>query len=152
MLNTPPNKTMLIVDADETFRECLAAYMRKRGFDVHTCASVQESMAAIGVKNPGYAIIDIRLGDGNGLDVLKYLRQKPSKVRSIILTRYANTRTAVAAIKLGASDYLVKPSSVEETIGALGGPADAYLNATETPVSMMQSRSGHFGQSFDAVV
>lgn len=151
MPNTSPNKTMLIADADEKFRDCLAVDMRKRGFDVHTFAAVQESMAAIEVKTPGYAIVDIRLGEGNGLVALRAIRQASPEVRSVILTSHADTRTAVAAIKLGASDYLLKPSSVKEIVGALVGPADAYLDAREAPVSVGQSQSGHYEESFDAV-
>ncbi|MEW9919514.1 response regulator [Marimonas sp. MJW-29] len=151
MLNTSPNKAMLIVDTDEAFRDCLASDMRKRGFDVRTCATVQESMATIEANSPRYAIIDIRLGEDNGLVVLKALNQSSSEVRSVILTSHGDARTAVAAIKLGACDYLLKPSSAEEIIGALVGSADAYLDAPEPPVSVVKSQSGYFEESLDAV-
>ena len=107
------NKSLLIVDDDNPFRERLARAMEKKGFEVLQAESVQKGKDMVKVKKPGFAVIDLRLNDGNGLEVVKEIQSSNSLSRIIMLTGYGNIPTAVAAIKEGAIDYLAKPADAD---------------------------------------
>ena len=92
------NKSLLIVDDDNPFRERLARAMEKKGFEVIQAEGVQKGIDAVKIKKPGFAVVDLRLGDGNGLDVVKEIQNSNSSSRIIMLTGYGNIPTAVAAI------------------------------------------------------
>ena len=102
-------KSLLIVDDDKPFLDRLVRAMELRGFAVSACSSVAEGLQAIASAPPAFAVVDMRLGDGNGLDVISELKAKRPDARGIILTGYGNITTAVTAVKLGAFDYLAKP-------------------------------------------
>ena len=107
------NKSLLIVDDDNPFRERLARAMEKKGFEVLQAESVQKGKDMVKVKKPGFAVVDLRLNDGNGLEVVKEIQSSNSLSRIIMLTGYGNIPTAVAAIKEGAIDYLAKPADAD---------------------------------------
>ncbi|MBD1166604.1 response regulator, partial [Pelagibacterales bacterium SAG-MED07] len=98
------NKSLLIVDDDNPFRERLARAMEKKGFEVFQAEGVQKGISSVKAKKPGFAVVDLRLSDGNGLEVVKEIQISNSKSRIIMLTGYGNIPTAVAAIKEGAID------------------------------------------------
>ena len=100
------NKSLLIVDDDNPFRERLARAMEKKGFEVIQAEGVQKGIESVKIKKPGFALVDLRLNDGNGLEVVKEIQSSNSSSRIIMLTGYGNIPTAVAAIKEGAIDYL----------------------------------------------
>ena len=108
-INDFDNKSLLIVDDDNPFRERLARAMEKKGFEVVQAESVQKGIESVKAKKPGFAVVDLRLGDGNGLEVVKQIQTTNNESRIIMLTGYGNIPTAVAAIKEGAIDYLAKP-------------------------------------------
>ena len=108
----PGELTLLILDDDRPFLTRLTRAMETRGFSVTACESVAEGLAALETKPPAFAIIDMRLGDGNGLDVISKLKSARPDARGIILTGYGNIATAVTAVKLGAFDYLAKPAEI----------------------------------------
>ena len=120
------NKSLLIVDDDNPFRERLARAMEKKGFEVIQAEGVKKGIDTVKSKKPGFAVIDLRLGDGNGLEVVKEIQTTNSKSRIIMLTGYGNIPTAVAAIKEGAIDYLAKPADADDVEKAL--LADPTLN------------------------
>ena len=103
------DKSLLIVDDDNTFRERLSRAMEKKGFLVSQAEGVKSGIASINTKSPAFAVVDLRLGDGNGLEIVKELQKLNSKSKIIMLTGYGNIPTAVAAIKQGAIDYLANP-------------------------------------------
>jgi len=105
-INDFENKSLLIVDDDNPFRERLARAMEKKGFEVTQAESVQKGVESVKAKKPGFAVVDLRLGDGNGLEVVKEIQTTNNESRIIMLTGYGNIPTAVAAIKEGAIDYL----------------------------------------------
>ena len=107
------NKSLLIVDDDNPFRERLARAMEKKGFEVFQAESVQKGVESVKTKKPGFAVVDLRLADGNGLEVVKEIQSSNSDSRIIMLTGYGNIPTAVAAIKEGAIDYLAKPADAD---------------------------------------
>ncbi len=113
------DKSLLIVDDDNTFRERLSRAMEKKGFLVSQAEGVKSGIASINSKNPAFAVVDLRLGDGNGLEVVKELQKINSKSKIIMLTGYGNIPTAVAAIKQGAIDYLAKPADADDIEKAL---------------------------------
>ena len=114
---------LLLVDDDAPFRQRLSMMLDRRGFAVTAAASVAEARSAIAgftAENyPSHAVVDMRLGDGNGLDLVAELRARWPETRVVILTGYGNLATAVSAVKAGAVDYLAKPADPEDIIGAL---------------------------------
>ena len=114
-----PDKTLLLVDDDEPFLRRLAKAMEKRGFEVETADSVAGGRAIATARPPAYAVIDLRLEDGNGLDVVEVLRERRADARVVVLTGYGAIATAVAAVKIGATDYLSKPADANDITNAL---------------------------------
>jgi two-component system response regulator RegA len=122
--DTAPNPRLLIVDDDAPFRDRLARAMEKRGFDVATAADEEAANHAIGEHQPTHAILDLRLENSFGLDIVPTIRAQNPDARIIILTGYGNIATAVAAVKAGAVDYLAKPADadeIEDALRAAGG-------------------------------
>ena len=107
-LTDQADRSLLIVEDDKPFLERLSRAMETRGFTVTSCDSVSEGLAQIGKAAPAFAVVDLRLGDGNGLDVVSALKRKRPDARAIVLTGYGNIATAVTAVKMGAVDYLSK--------------------------------------------
>ena len=113
------DNSLLIVDDDNPFRERLARAMEKKGFTVSQAQGVKVGIEAVKSKKPAFAVVDLRLGDGNGLEVVKEIQTSNPESRIIMLTGYGNIPTAVAAIKEGAIDYLAKPADAEDVEKAL---------------------------------
>jgi len=148
---TPPaDRTLLIVDDDKAFLGRLGRAMESRGFDVTLCESVAEGLAALDAAPPAFAIIDMRLGDGNGLDVISKLKVKRPDARGIILTGYGNIATAVTAVKLGAFDYLAKPADADEIFHALMATQIDKPDAQENPMSADRVRWEHIQRVFES--
>ena len=107
---TPPDvgedRSVLIVDDDRSFLQRLARAMEARGFEVATAETVADGLARVEASAPAYAVVDMRLGDGTGLDVISALKRHRPGARAIVLTGYGNIATAVTAVKMGAVDYL----------------------------------------------
>src|SRR5437899_6338173 len=108
------DRSLLIVEDDKPFLERLARAMETRGFTVTACDTVSDGLAQIGKAAPAFAVVDLRLGDGNGLDVVSALKRKRPDARAIVLTGYGNIATAVTAVKMGAVDYLSKPADADD--------------------------------------
>jgi two-component system, response regulator RegA len=142
-------KTLLIVDDDQPFLNRLARAMEMRGYMVATAQSVAEGMARVDAAPPAYAVIDLRLGDGNGLDVVAHLKSKRPDARGIILTGYANIATAVTAVKLGAFDYLAKPADADEIHAALISIAGGKAVLPENPMSADRVRWEHIQRVYE---
>jgi len=114
-----PDRTLLLVDDDAAFVARLARAMEKRGFQPETAESVAAGKIAAATRPPAYAVVDLRLGDGNGLDVVEALRERRPDCRVVVLTGYGAIATAVAAVKFGATDYLSKPADADDIANAL---------------------------------
>ena len=115
----PSERSLLIVDDDKPFLQRLASAMQSRGFTVTTAESVADGLEQVEQAAPAFAVVDMRLGDGNGLDVISALKRSRPEARAIILTGYGNIATAVNAVKLGAVDYLAKPVDADDVVAAL---------------------------------
>src|SRR5579863_5735752 len=129
------DRSLLIVEDDKPFLERLARAMETRGFTVTSCDSVAEGLAQIGRAAPAFAVVDLRLGDGNGLDVVSALKRRRPDARAIILTGYGNIATAVTAVKMGAVDYLAKPADADDVVAALLSTGTEKSEPPENPMS-----------------
>ena len=115
----PGDRSLLIVEDDKSFLQRLARAMESRGFTVTTAESVADGLTQLETTSPAFAVVDMRLEDGNGLDVISALKRRRPDARAIILTGYGNIATAVNAVKLGAVDYLSKPVDADDVVAAL---------------------------------
>ncbi|MEQ8698192.1 MAG: response regulator, partial [Bauldia litoralis] len=111
--------SLLIVDDDKPFLQRLARAMETRGYEVDTADSVADGLRKVESTPPSYAVVDMRLDDGNGLDVVALIRKRRPDSRIVVLTGYGNIATAVTAVKLGAFDYLAKPADADDVHLAL---------------------------------
>lgn len=144
-----PDRSLLLVDDDEPFVKRLARAMEKRGFDPQTAETVAEGKAAAAARPPAYAVIDLRLGDGNGLDVVETLRKVRPDCRVVVLTGYGAIATAVAAVKIGATDYLSKPADANDITDALLARGDVLPPPPENPMSADRVRWEHIQRVFE---
>ncbi len=143
------DKTLLIVDDDRPFLSRLQRAMEGRGFIVTAVQSVAEGLAAIAQEAPAFAVIDMRLTDGNGLDVISELKAKRPDARAIILTGYGNIVTAVTAVKLGAFDYLAKPADADDIYAALMATRHDKAEVPENPMSADRVRWEHIQRIYE---
>jgi two-component system response regulator RegA len=143
------DKSLLIVDDDKPFQTRLSRAMEARGFLVRTADSVADGHVAIDQSAPAFAIIDMRLGDGNGLDVIVELKKRRPDARGIILTGYGNIVTAVTAVKLGAFDYLAKPADADEIFAALMATDSHKPLPPENPMSADRVRWEHIQRIYE---
>lgn len=143
------DRSLLIVDDDKPFLTRLARAMESRGFTVDAADSVAMGLNAIATKPPAFAVIDMRLGDGNGLDVMSQLKARRPDARGIILTGYGNIVTAVTAIKLGAFDYIAKPADADEIYSALMATRHDKAELPENPMSADRVRWEHIQRIYE---
>lgn len=141
--------SLLIVDDDVPFLNRLGRAMESRGFDVATAPSVEEALSIVAAKPPAYAVVDMRLGDGNGLDVVAAIRERRTDTRAVILTGYGNIATAVTAVKLGAIDYLSKPADADDVYAALTQQAGEKAEPPENPMSADRVRWEHIQRVYE---
>lgn len=144
-----PDRTLLLVDDDEPFVKRLAKAMEKRGFDPLTAESVAEGKAQARARPPAFAVIDLRLEDGNGLDVVETLREVRPDCRIVVLTGYGAIATAVAAVKIGATDYLSKPADANDITNALLASAESLPPPPENPMSADRVRWEHIQRVYE---
>lgn len=143
------DRTLLIVDDDAPFRNRLARAMEKRNFDVQTAESVSLAIESVRGKAPAYAVIDLRLEDGNGLDVVDFIHEQRPDARVVMLTGYGNIATAVAAVKRGAVDYLAKPADADDVEAALLAPPGQKPPPPENPMSADRVRWEHIQRVYE---
>lgn len=144
-----PDPTLLLVDDDEAFLKRLARAMEKRGFEPVLAASVAEGRQIALDAPPAYAVIDLRLGDGNGLDVVETLREARPDARIVVLTGYGAIATAVAAVKIGATDYLAKPADAHDITDALLSRKGELPPPPENPMSADRVRWEHIQRVYE---
>ncbi len=143
--------SLLLVDDDLPLLTRLARAMEKRGFAVRTANSVAEGIRQAQDAPPDYAVVDLRLADGNGLDVVAALREAREDIRIVMLTGYGNIATAVAAVKAGAVDYLPKPADADAIEAALrvNGQDAPLPPPPELPMSAERVRWEHIQRVFE---
>jgi len=143
------DKSLLIVDDDNPFRDRLARSMEKKGFKVTQAERVKSGIQKARENKPAFAVIDLRLGDGSGLEVVKEIQQSKKESKIIMLTGYGNIPTAVAAIKAGAIDYLAKPADAEDVETALLADPSKKANPPENPMSADRVKWEHIHRIYE---
>lgn len=141
--------TLLLADDDNAFRQRLAVTLGRRGFAVTAAASLSEARTLIPELKPDFAVLDLRLGDGNGLDLVAELRRARDDTRVVILTGYGNLATAVAAVKEGAIDYLAKPADPEDIVAALLAEGGEKPEPPAEPMSADRVRWEHIQRVYE---
>ena len=142
-------RTLLIVEDDKLFLQRLARAMETRGFTVRTAESVAEGLSQVEKSAPAFVVVDMRLGDGNGIDVISALKKRRPEARGIVLTGYGNIATAVNAVKLGAVDYLAKPADADDVIAALMAMEGGKPQPPENPMSADRVRWEHIQRVYE---
>ncbi len=145
----PNDRSLLIVEDDKPFLHRLARAMESRGFAVTTAESVADGLTQLETSSPAFAVVDMRLEDGNGLDVISALKRRRPDARGLILTGYGNIATAVTAVKLGAVDYLSKPVDADDVVAALLALDGRTAEPPENPMSADRVRWEHIQRIYE---
>ena len=143
------DRSLLLVDDDKPFLTRLSRAMEARGFDVRAADSVETGVASARALPPAFAVVDLRLGDGNGLTIIEAIREKRPDAKIIVLTGYGNIATAVTAVKLGAVDYLAKPADADEVFLALTRKGGERAEMPENPMSADRVRWEHIQRVYE---
>jgi two-component system, response regulator RegA len=147
--NATSERSLLIVEDDRSFLQRLAKALESRGFAVTTAESVADGLLQVEKTTPAFAVVDMRLADGNGLDVISALKRRRPDARGIILTGYGNIATAVNAVKLGAVDYLAKPVDADDVVAALLAHDNSKIEPPENPMSADRVRWEHIQRIYE---
>jgi len=143
------DRSLLIVEDDKLFLNRLARAMEMRGFKVTTAETVADGLLQVEQNPPAFAVVDMRLGDGNGLDVISALKRRRADARGIVLTGYGNIATAVNAVKLGAVDYLAKPADADDVVNALLALDGRKAEPPDHPMSADRVRWEHIQRIYE---
>ncbi len=143
------DKSLLIVDDDDPLRDRLSRAMEKKGFQVTSAKTVENAIKMVRSSPPKFALIDLRLEDGNGLEVVEEINKVKKDSRVVMLTGYGNLPTAVAAVKAGAIDYLAKPVDPEDVESALLASPDSKAKPPENPMSADRVKWEHIHRVFE---
>lgn len=142
------DRSLLLLDDDQALRSRLGRALEARGFDVTTAASIAEAQETLRTGAPAFAVLDMRLEDGNGLKIVEAVRERREDARIVMLTGYGAIATAVAAVKAGAVDYLSKPADADDVVKALLSTGDAP-EPPENPMSADRVRWEHIQRVYE---
>ena len=148
-LDIGEDKSLLLVDDDRPFLNRLGRAMETRGFEVETAESITEGLVKVRSNPPAFAVVDMRLNDGNGLDVIELIRHRRPDSKIIVLTGYGNIATAVNAVKMGAIDYLAKPADADDILAALLRKPEDKALPPENPMSADRVRWEHIQRVYE---
>ncbi len=148
-LDENESNNLLLVDDDRPFLQRLGRAMEGRGFVVRTAESVASGLALVRSSAPDFAVIDMRLNDGNGLNVVEAIKATKPDARIVVLTGYGNIATAVTAVKLGAIDYLAKPADADDVFAALMRNPNDKASPPENPMSADRVRWEHIQRVYE---
>jgi len=143
------DKSLLIVDDDNPFRERLARAMEKKGFKTIQAGGVIEGITKAKNSPPTFAVVDLRLADGNGLQIVKEIQQIKKDSKIVMLTGYGNIPTAVAAVKAGAIDYIPKPADADDVESALLAKPELKAIPPQNPMSADRVKWEHIHRVFE---
>lgn len=144
-----PDKSLLLLDDDQALRTRMGRALEARGFAVTTAGSVAEATQLLRDQAPAFAVLDMRLEDGNGLKVVEAVRDRRADARIVMLTGYGAIATAVAAVKAGAVDYLSKPADADDVVKALLAAGDEAPEPPDNPMSADRVRWEHIQRVYE---
>jgi two-component system response regulator RegA len=145
----PEDNRLMVLDDNEPFRIRLGRALEKRGFEPVLVGSIAEATAMVKSNPPAFAVLDMRLEDGNGLDIVALLHEYRPDCRMVMLTGYGNLATAVAAVKGGAVDYLAKPADADDVVKALMAKPDEPPAPPDNPMSADRVRWEHIQRVYE---
>ena len=145
----PEDTSLLLLDDDGPFRTRIGRALTARGFEVEAVETVGEAIAQSRKKPPAFAVLDMRLEDGNGLDVIDALHRARPDCKMVMLTGYGNLATAVSAVKRGAVDYLAKPADADDVCKALLAPKGEQPAPPDNPMSADRVRWEHIQRVYE---
>ena len=143
------DKSLLIVDDDDPLRDRLARAMEKKGFQVRNAKTVENAIKLVQSSPPKFALVDLRLENGSGLDVVREINKLKKDSRIVMLTGYGNLPTAVAAVKSGAIDYMAKPVDADDVESALLAAPNSKAKPPENPMSADRVKWEHIHRVFE---
>ena len=143
------DRSLAIIDDDEPFVRRLSKAMEKRGFEVSHALNVSDGKKLVSLSPPAFAVVDLKLNDGNGLEVVEQLRRTRPDSKIIVLTGYGAIATAVAAVKIGATDYLAKPADANDITNALLTSSNEKPPPPENPMSADRVRWEHIQRVYE---
>jgi two-component system, response regulator RegA len=149
MAAKPAGTSLLLVDEDRPSTARLARAMESRGYSVRMADTLAGGLAEIEADPPDFAVVDVRLGDGNGLDLIALLKLRRPEARGIIVTGHGSIATAVSAVKLGACDFLAKPADASDVDAALQANGRALPKPPENPMSAERVRWEHIQRVYE---
>lgn len=130
-------RSLLVVEDDASFAKALRRSFERRGYAVHCCDGIEGVRSALETLRPGFAVVDLKLASGSGLECVKTLSSHDPAMRIVVLTGFASIATAVEAIKLGACHYLAKPSNTDDIEAAFDkAEGNASIALAERPTSL----------------
>jgi two-component system response regulator RegA len=141
--------SLLLVDEDRSFTQRLARSLEGRGFVVRIAESVSEAIASVEAEPPAFAVVDIRLADGSGLDVITRLKARRPDARGIVVTGHGSIATAVAAVKLGAHDFIAKPADAGIIEASLRSDGSTLPPPPASPMSAERVRWEHIQRVYE---
>ena len=148
-INDFEDKSLLIVDDDDPLRSRLSRAMEKKGFQVRDAKTVENAIKMVKSSPPKFALVDLRLEDGSGLDVVEAINKVKKDSRIVMMTGYGNLPTAVAAVKAGAIDYMAKPVDADDVEAALLASPDSKAKPPENPMSADRVKWEHIHRVFE---
>jgi two-component system, response regulator RegA len=143
------DKSLLLLDDDAPLRTRLGRALEQRGFETVLVGSVAEALDAVRSSAPAFAVLDMRLEDGNGLTVVEALSKARPDAKVVMLTGYGNIATAVAAVKAGAIDYLSKPADADDVVRALLAAGGQSPLPPDNPMSADRVRWEHIQRVYE---
>jgi two-component system response regulator RegA len=143
------DRSLLLLDDDAPLRTRLGRALESRGFEVRLASGVAEAIASVKAEPPAFAVLDMRLEDGNGLKVVEVIKETRPDARVVMLTGYGNIATAVAATKAGAVDYLSKPADADDVARALLAQAGESPPPPDNPMSADRVRWEHIQRVYE---
>lgn len=146
--STIEDRSLIVVEDDHSFLNRLSRALEARGFDVKTADNVDDALALVRDQPPAFAVVDMRLNGGNGLQVIEALSETRPGARAVVLTGYGNLATAVTAVKLGAIDYLAKPADADDVVASLLATGDKAA-PPENPMSADRVRWEHIQRVYE---
>ena len=142
------DRSLIVVEDDQPFLNRLSRALDGRGFDVKTADNVKDGLDLIRMKAPAFAVVDMRLNDGNGLEIIEALSEARPDARAVVLTGYGNLASAVTAVKLGAIDYLAKPADADDVVASLMATGQK-AEPPENPMSADRVRWEHIQRVYE---
>lgn len=142
------DRSLIVVEDDQPFLNRLSRALDGRGFDVKTADNVKDGLDLIRMKAPAFAVVDMRLNDGNGLEIIEALSDARPDARAVVLTGYGNLASAVTAVKLGAIDYLAKPADADDVVASLMATGQK-AEPPENPMSADRVRWEHIQRVYE---